>query len=161
MDVNSTDDYCFWKWNVELWYEKYRTRSKMRQLCLEVRLCEIHNIIKSLPPQQPQQGDWPDDGGSTHLWNVVLLRDYTAQYSRGLSFSKIFLVIIIIIIIIIIVIITQMFCYWLYLNISYNIPQLQWSGSALLARPKDKRALPGNLLTRCSSPPRNKACHLS
>jgi hypothetical protein len=28
---------------------------------------------------------WADDGGSMHLWNIGLLRDYTAQYPRRLS----------------------------------------------------------------------------
>jgi hypothetical protein len=33
----------------------------------------------------------PDDGGSTHPWNVDLLRDYTALYPRRLSSSYYFL----------------------------------------------------------------------
>jgi hypothetical protein len=39
-------------------------------------------------PSAIQLHHHPDDGGSTHLWNVGILRDYTEIYPRKFSSSR-------------------------------------------------------------------------
>jgi hypothetical protein len=55
-------------------------------LLISEHICGTYFV--SVLATHKRKGDRPDDGGSTHLWNVVLLhRNYTELYSRKLSSS--------------------------------------------------------------------------
>jgi hypothetical protein len=64
-----------WRWQSVFWY------------IIQCSLVEADQRFRGAYCVHHLRG-WPDDVGSTHLWNVGLLRDYTVLYPRRLWSSE-------------------------------------------------------------------------